>query len=553
LKRCLCTLLFLAGCSDPSPRVTETVPQDHPLLTDHTEASGVDFTWHSGASGSYYMPEIIGGGGGLFDADDDGDLDLYLVQGGHIASDGPHGLPDTFMRNDGNGTYTRSPIGVDLTDYGMGVATGDVDNDGDVDLYVLNLGTNRLLLNNGNGTFTDGTALSGTGDAGWSAAAAFLDHDHDGDLDLFVVNYLAWTPASAIDCSDSTGAPEYCSPDNFKAPTVDRLFRNDGNGRFTDITTAAGINAKPGTGLGIVAVDFDRDGYQDVFVANDLMPDHLWHNNGDGTFSEIAMQTGCAMDDEGKAKAGMGVDATDIDNDGDLDLIVCNLKNESDSFFRNDGDYFVDITSKAGLRSATRVNTRFGLGFVDFDNDGHLDLYEANGAVLRPAHLPDGDPYAQRNLLLLGGADGRFRATALRGSVDNHQAMSSRGAIFGDIDNDGRMDVIVINRDAPARVYRNTATPRNWITFDVRNDYGAPALGNILEVTVDGNTITRPVKSAWSYMTANDPRVHIGLGQSTEATDVKITQPDGLYWAIPGRFEPNQIHRVDRPKPTGTK
>ena len=171
MKRCLYTLLFLAGCSDPSPRDTETAPQDHPLLTDHTEASGVDFTWHSGASGSYYMPEIIGGGGGLFDADDDGDLDLYLVQGGHIAADGPHGLPDTFMRNDGTGTYTRSPIGVDLTDYGMGVATGDVDNDGDVDLYVLNLGTNRLLLNNGDGTFTDGTALSGTGDAGWSAAA----------------------------------------------------------------------------------------------------------------------------------------------------------------------------------------------------------------------------------------------------------------------------------------------------------------------------------------------------------------------------------------------
>jgi hypothetical protein len=246
----------------------------------------------------------------------------------------------------------------------------------------------------------------------------------------------------------------------------------------------------------------------------------------------------------------MGVDATDIDNDGDMDLIVCNLKNESDSFFRNDGDYFVDITSKAGLRSTTRANTRFGLGFVDFNNDGHLDLYEANGAVLRPPHLPEGDPYAQRNLLLRGDAQGRFTGTDIRGGADDHQPMVSRGALFGDIDNDGRVDVIVVNRDAPTRVYRNTTPQKNWISLDIRNGDGAPALGALVNATIDGTIITRPVKTASSYMTANDPRIHIGLAAATEATHVTITLANGTLYRVPLPLAANQVHRIDPTPPT---
>ena len=484
------------------------------------------------------MPEIIGGGGALLDADVDGDLDLYFVQGKG---------PNAMWRNDGDGTFTPWTNGTEYEGYGMGVATGDVDGDGDIDLFVTNLGPNVLLLNTGDGTFEE-APNAGVEDDGWGASAAFFDADTDGDLDLFVVNYLAWTPDTALDCVDAIGSPEYCSPNNFMAPTVDRLYINDGKGTFTDVTESAGISTKPGTGLGIVATDFDQNGTMDIFVANDLMPDHLWTNNGDGTFTEIGMQVGVAIDDEGKPKAGMGVDIADIDDDGDFDLIVCNLRNESDSLFRNDGQYFVDITTRAGLRANTRANTRFGLGFVDFNNDGHIDLYEANGAVLRPQHLPEsGDPYAQRNLLLAGTATGRFEPTAVRAGVEHHEPLTSRGAIFGDIDRDGKIDVVVVNRDAPARVYRNITPDSNWLGVDVRRSSFAPALGAVVQVRLVDRMITVPVQTASSYMTASDHLVHVGLGDFDQVNSITVTMPPYLPVQVPGPIRANQVLRVDIP------
>ena len=331
--------LSLTACDDtPSSSSVQDsagTAVDPPMvwLQNNSARMGVDQQWHSGARGEYFMPEIIGGGGALFDADGDNDLDLYLVQGGKISATGimPGDNPNVFMTNDGQGAFKVATSGTEDTGYGMGVATGDIDNDGDVDLYVLNVGENKLYENDGSGQFTDITDASGAGDNAWGSSGTFLDYDRDGDLDLYVVNYLSWSPATALDCIGSGGNRDYCSPSNFMAPSVDRLFRNDGNNTFTDVTVESGIVTRPGTGLGIVSVDFDNDGWQDIFVANDLMRDHLWRNRGDGTFEEIGLATGCAMDDEGVAKAGMGVDANDIDDDGDFDLIICNLKGESDS------------------------------------------------------------------------------------------------------------------------------------------------------------------------------------------------------------------------------
>jgi hypothetical protein len=364
---------------------------------------------------------------------------------------------------------------------------------------------------------------------------------------LFVANYLAWSPATSLACVDSAGNPDYCSPNNFNAPSIDRLFRNDGTGVFTDVTVESGIVSRPGTGLGVVSVDFDGDGWLDLFVANDLMRDHLWRNQGNGTFEEIALATGCAMDDEGVAKAGMGVDANDIDDDGDFDLIVCNLKNESDSLFRNDGDYFVDITAASGLRSTTRPNTRFGVGLVDLNNDGFLDIYEANGAVLRPNHAREGDQYAQRNLLLKGAKDGVFTPTELRGGMEDQIAFTSRGAAFGDLDNDGRLDVVVINRDGPVQTLSNsTSVVRPAVMMDVRNKHGAPALGAIVRATLGDRTIMRPVKSNFSYMAASDPRVHIGLGKAFELKNVTVQWVDGTTTSF-GNLSRKAAHHLVHP------
>lgn len=562
----LCLLLSLhafllvacndAGAPDTDSQATSPIlSEPNVWLHDNKSLSGVDQMWHSGASGSYFMPEIIGGGAALFDADGDDNLDLYIVQGAAISSAGitPGVQTNTLMLNNGLGIFTTVTSGAEDAGYGMGAATGDIDNDGDVDLYVLNVGENKLYRNDGNGAFTDITKASGTGDPGWGSSGTFLDFDRDGDLDLYVVNYLAWAPGTALDCVGSAGNPDYCSPNNFMSPSVDRLFRNDGTGLFTDVTVESGIVTQPGTGLGIVSVDFDGDGWQDIFVANDLMRDHLWHNRGDGTFEEIALAAGCAMDDEGVSKAGMGVDANDIDDDGDFDVIICNLKNESDSLFRNDGDYFVDITAQAGLRTTTRANTRFGVGFVDLNNDGWLDIYEANGAVLRPSHELDGDPYAQRNLLLRGDPSGRFTPTQLRGGSLGNQLWTSRAAVFGDVDNDGRMDVVVVNRDGPVQVFRNaTSVVSRSITLDIRNEYGAPALGAVVTAKLGDRTITRPVKSGWSYMAANDPCVHIGLGRKSVLEDVVVQWVDGTSTSF-GDLSSKVRHRLIQPVSDGTR
>ncbi len=501
-----------------------------PWFEEVAVAAGLKFVHRSGHEGDLYrLPEIMGGGAALFDMDGDGDLDALLVQSGELGRD-DRGPRHRLFRNDGRGRFEDATAGsgVEIAGYGMGIATGDYDDDGDVDLYLTNLGGNLLLQNDGRGRFIDVTMAAGAAGSGWSTSAAFFDADGDGDLDLFVTRYLAWEPARERQCFSLTGRIDFCSPKNYDAPTSDLLFVNRGNGTFADMSAAAGLTAARGNGLGVVVDDVNADGRPDVFVANDGTPNHLWLNQGGGRFIDVALARGVAIDQDGAPKAGMGVHVADVDDDGDNDLLVMNLDSESDSYFRNDGAFFVDATNMVGLRVASRRFTRFGMAMVDFDNDGRLDLYEANGRVGLQGDTFSSDPYAEPNLLFQGIAGGAFEELQPRGGIAAPLVATSRAAAFGDIDNDGGIDVLVANRDQAPHLLRNVAPNRgHWAQFAVKTARGSDALGAILRVAAGGRTWRRDVLSAYSYLAANDPRVHVGLGPATAIDHVDVTWPGG--------------------------
>jgi hypothetical protein len=539
----------LAACARPGGETAPARGAPGELWFEEVAAAaGVDFRCESGHGDRYLFPEIILGGCALFDMDGDDDLDLYLVQGGHVDSAAAPGIPNRLYRNDGGFRFADVTDGSGAEDprYGMGVAAGDTDGDGDTDLHVTNLGRDTLLRNDGGGKFADVTDRAGTGHEGWGTSAAFLDYDADGDLDLWIVHYVNWSPESEMDCYNDSGLQDYCLPTNYGAPAANALFRNEGDGTFTDVSEPAGLRTAFGNGLGIACGDFDGDGRTDVFVANDTMMNHLWRNQGDGTFRDDALLRGCALDEHGKAKAGMGVATADLDDDFDLDVLVVNLSLETDSFFRNDGEFFSDRTAVDGPGAASRPYTRFGAGFADFDNDGALDLYEVNGRVQLSAEPWGEDAYAEPNLLFRGALGGGFEVVDPPGGTREALVHASRGAAFGDIDGDGGVDVVVVNRDGPAYVLRNVVKGRGtWISFRVLEKSGGDALGATVTATVGGRRIRRDVASAYSYCAANDPRVHVGLGSATRVTDVRVRWVDGREEAF-GDFEANRTVRLRR-------
>ncbi len=516
-------------------------PAQEPWFEEVAAERGLAFTHRSGhREGRYLMPESAAGGAALADLDGDGFLDAYLVQ-----SDGGNRL----YRGDGDGGFEDVTEGSGAGDagYGMGVAAGDADNDGDVDLYVTNVGPDVLLRNDsadGRLRFTDVTASAGAGHPGFGSSAAFIDVDRDGDLDLFAVNYLVWSQAGELDCWNSLGERDYCNPASYDTPAADLLYRNDtgpdGAIRFTDVSREAGLGAAFGNGLGVVAADFDGDRWIDVFVANDATENQLWINVAEGArFEDRALLAGCAMDEDGRAKAGMGVAAADVDDDGDPDLLVMNLTTESDSFYLNEGSYFSDRTAAVGLGTASRKLTRFGVGLADFDNDGHLDLYEATGRVARQAERFAEDPYAEPDLLFRG-TGGRFEVVLPRGGTAQPLAATSRAAAFGDVDNDGGVDVLITHRDGPAHLLRNAAGRGHWIIFRVLEEHGRDALGATVRLLLGDRRLRRGVRSAYSYCAANDPRAHFGLGQSTEVSEVTVDWPDGTTETF-GAFAADRI------------
>ncbi len=521
--------------------------------------AGLHFQHVSGAAGRYHLPEIMGAGGALVDFDGDGDLDILLLQGRALYGRAPARGPSSghrLFRND-----LSSPAGAgptlhftDVTeragfvpgDYGMGVAVGDYDNDGDADLYITNYGPNRLYRNNGNGTFADVTAGAGQGldDPRWSTSATFADYDSDGDLDLLVANYVDFTVEGSKNCFGPTGARDYCGPLQFR-PVPDRLFRNNADGTFSDVSESSGITRADGPGLGVAGADFNGDGRLDFYVANDGTANQLWLNQGGGTFEDGALMAGVAFNNEGQAEGSMGLAIGDPDNDGDLDLFVTNITGESHAFYENLGrGRFEDRRLPAGLASTTRPSTGFGTDWFDYDNDGLLDLFVANGAVtIIEALRGDPLPFRQRNQLLrnIGGA--RFRDVTGEAGPGLQLSEVSRGAAFGDVDNDGDVDVLVTNNAGPVRLLLNeSSSGRAWLEVRLEgvadNRQGLGARVGLL--TKEGATVWRRAHTDGSYLSASDPRVHFGFSTTDAIAGVVVEWPRGLRESWTG-LRANQI------------
>ena len=420
--------------------------------------------------------------------------------------------------------------GLTSSGYGMGVAVGDYNNDGYPDIYVTNFGSNLLYRNNGNGTFTDVTKEAGLSDGGWSTSASFVDYDKDGLLDLYVAHYLDFTVKGNKDCSDAAGGRDYCAPSAYK-PLAHRLYRNLGNGRFQDVTQAAGIGSATGAGLGVASADFNGDGWPDIYVTNDGSANLLWLNNGNGTFRETGLLAGAAYSGDGVARAGMGIAAGDFDGSGRESIFVTNLIREGATLYRNTGNgQFEDATAQFGLYQPTVSFTCFGVEWFDYDNDGRPDLFIANGAVtMMESQRGEPYPYRQRNLLLHNEGS-RFRETGAEAGPPFALSEVGRGAAFGDIDNNGTIDIVVANNNGPARLLLNSTTPRgHWLEVRLQgtksNRYG---IGTRVTVLRPGRPLlVKRAHTDGSYLSAGDIRVHFGLADSTQAA-VIAEWPGGL-------------------------
>jgi len=506
-------------------------------FSDVTAESGIDFHHHNGATGNLLLPEVIGAGGALFDYDNDGDLDLFAVDSGAIPGTTPFVSRSRLYRNDLDPATRRIRFtdvtersGIVTTGYGMGAAAGDIDNDGWIDLYVTSLGSNQLFRNRGDGTFVDMTAASKTDDPRWSTSATFFDYDRDGRLDLFVVNYVDFAVAMKRECFSSGGARDYCNPVVY-TPTPDRLFHNNGDGTFTDVSAKAGITRATGRGLGVLAADFNEDGWTDLYVANDGDGNQLWINErGSGVFRDDALLAGVAVNRTGQAQGSMGIDLADIDRDGDEDLFVTNLDNESNTFYVNTGKgLFEDRTSEFGL---FRLGfTGFGARFFDYDNDGWLDLMVVNGAVRHlPAQVRKGDPYPlkQRNHVLRNESGRRFvDVTAAAGPAFDRLDVA-RGLSVGDLDNDGDSDVVIFNNSGPARVLRNDVGNRqHWLGVRVLDRGGDAVQATVALVRRTGVPLMRRVQIDGSYCAVSDPRLLFGLAADAATQSVRVRWADG--------------------------
>ncbi|MCP3978040.1 MAG: CRTAC1 family protein [bacterium] len=518
------------------------------LFEDVTPDVGLDFVHVNGMSGELYLCEMMGPGAALFDYDGDGDLDAFIVQGHHLGAGGvPDDAPgDRLFANQlvESGVLrfrdVTAEAALDSRGYSMGVAAGDYDADGHVDLYVTRFGDNVLWRNVGDGTFAERTIAAGVAESRWSVSASFVDTNGDGLLDLYVGNYLDFTLQNHKKCSNLR--EDYCSPKRYN-PLPDRLFVNRGDGTFEDRSEASRIAGSFGGALGVVGADLDDDARIDLYVANDGMENQLWRNRGDGTFEDIALLAGSALNDMGQAEAGMGLDADDYDNDGDLDLFVAHLATETNTLYRNAGDgTFEDATIASGLAASSLPFTAFGAGWIDVDNDGFVDLLVVNGAVTLVEELVlRGDPFPlhQRNQLFRNLGDGTFEDWSSAGGEPFSHSEVSRGAAFGDVDNDGDVDALVLNNGGPARLLLNRIGQDNrWV--GLRLVGGEPQTDRIgarvLVELSDGRRIQGRAHTDGSYASASDPRVLLGLGPST-IESVRVHWPAGAT----ERFEDVEI------------
>jgi len=532
--------LFAASCGGAEPEPPEEAEQAL-WFEDVTEEAGVDLAHVYAVEQRFWMPEISGGGLAFFDYDSDGALDLYLVQSGGLA-DGEVGLHrNQLFRNAGGGRFEEVPgaAGADDDGYGHGCAVGDIDADGDEDLFVANVRADRLYRNDG-GSFTDATDEAGLGWEEWSTSSAFLDIDSDGDLDLYVTNNLRWDPDKHVNCASHGRGPDYCSPKNYNAPSTDRLYVNDGAGVFRHVGEERGILVKSGIGLGVAPADYDGDGDVDIYVANDSVPNHLWMNDGSGSFREEALTRGCAVNGSGLAEAGMGVHAADVDSDGDWDLFMTHIHNETNTYYRNKGGVFSDRTSLTGLSQSSMGMTGWGIGFHDFDHDGALDVFIGNGRVEMHEPLPPGDDvYAEENQLFQGSGGG---FTELSGGLPEVTLGSTRAVAFGDYDSDGDVDIAYLDRGGAVRLLENVAPKAGaWIGFKLLNQHGSHAIGAELRVSLGEELFLRQCQPSYSYCSSSDPSVQIGLGAFSGVHEAVVRWPGGREEAF-GAMEGGEYH-----------
>jgi hypothetical protein len=548
----LAVALLAFSCSEhqSSGKASATSREGVEWFTDRAGEAGLDFVHFNGMTGRFRFPEVIPPGVGLLDYDGDGDLDVFLAQGQMLGKEpltealyAPQGLlKSRLFRND----LARHAGGmlrfVDVTDasgivvhgYAMGAATGDFNNDGCVDLYVTNLERSQLFRNRCDGTFADVSAASGAGGRGWSVSAAFVDYDRDGWLDLFVGNYVYYSVEADKPCLHPIGSlVDYCPPSVYRAQPS-RLYHNNRDGTFTDVTAAAGMAREPGPALGVATADFNGDGWVDIYVANDGEPNRLWINRHDGTFTNTALLAGAALGADGEAKGSMGIDAADFDHDGDEDLFITELAREGHDLYVNDGSgVFEERAASAGIRLPSLPYTGFGTAWLDFDNDGWLDILTVNGAVRHAAEaLTRKETFSlqQPKQLFRNLGNGQFAdVTGQAGAAINNPEVS-RGAAFGDVDNDGDTDVVVANDSGPVRLLiNNIGNSKHWVGVRVsgRHPRGDMIGARVGVARANAPMLWRRARVDGSYASASDPRVLVGLGDASRIDKVRVEWPDG--------------------------
>lgn len=521
---------FLRGHGNNTPRPAV-------VFRNVLKESGIHFIHDNAASSEKYFIETMGAGCAWIDYNNDGWLDAYFVQSAETPLYKPsERLRGALYRNNGDGTFA------DVTEevragaeglFGMGAAVGDYDNDGFPDLYVIGWDRSILYRNNGDGTFRDVTAQGGVANPGrWGSSAAFFDYDKDGWLDLVVVNYVVWSPETNLYCGEHRpGYRAYCHPDNHEGQ-LPTLYRNNGDGTFTDATREAGLASEPGKGLGVVTADFNNDGWPDIFQANDTMRNFLFLNNGNGTFREAAFKSGVALSEDGRAEAGMGTDAADYNGDGWLDIFVTHLNYELNRLYRNNGDgTFDDATYESLLGNQATLYSGFGTRFFDYDNDGLVDLFVANGHILDNISLFNPDvAYAEPNLMFRNTGRGRFENVSQLLGPDFSEHWVSRGAAVGDYDNDGDLDILVSNNGQAPQLLRNEGGNANhWLSVRLRGTKSnRDGIGARLKVVTGGQTQVAEARGGMSYQSAQDPRIHFGLGDRAVVDLLEITWPSGI-------------------------
>lgn len=509
------------------------------VFTDVTDRAGLDFVHNSGAFGKKYMPETLGAGAVWVDVDNDGWLDILLANSTGWPEQAAAGTHAALYRNDGDGTFTDMTrgSGLDVPIYGIGGAAADFDNDGQVDLYLTALGPNRLLQGQGDGTFVDVTDASGTGDPGFSTSAVWLDYDRDGQLDLFVTNYVEWTPETDLYCTLDGESKSYCTPESYRGQSSS-LFRNLGNGTFEDATVASGVSSPSAKALSATMFDVDDDGWMDLFVTNDTQPNQLFRNKGDGTFEDIAVVAGVAFSEAGVARAGMGVDAADYDGSGRPSLVIGNFSNEMMALYHNEGNgLFIDEAPRSALGRATLLTLTFGCFFFDYDLDGWLDVFAANGHVADDVErVQSRVTHAQRPQLFRNLGRGRFEeinddADAGQGL---HQPMVARGAAYGDLDNDGDLDVLMTSNGGAPRLLRNDGGNANNMLRVRMVGVGSnrDGIGARVEVTAAGRTRWQIVKTGSSYLSQSELPLTFGLGSATRVDTIRVAWPSGTVDTI---------------------